>query len=176
MFGISPMELLIVAILAVVLVGPKRLPEVMRKMGRLFVQVRRQTSEIRQGFNDVVRDAERELELERIKEIKQQVDQLKDGTQIKDAIAEHVGFQAPDGVQSSSKKSSSREFNDSHYDENGHYVGGGEDYVDADALLAKAKEIDAQVLTGVAESKDDSNPNISKHDDSKKALESTESK
>ena len=78
MFGIGPMELIVVAVVAIVVVGPKRLPEMMRKLGRIFVQVRRQTNDIRQGFNDVVREAERDLELEKIRELKQQVDKFRD--------------------------------------------------------------------------------------------------
>ncbi|SMF20173.1 twin-arginine translocase TatA/TatE family subunit [Pseudobacteriovorax antillogorgiicola] len=150
MFGIGPMELIVVAVLAIVVVGPKRLPEAMRKMGKMFVQLRRQTHEIRQGFNDVVRDAERELELERIRELKEQVDKLRDTSSIKSKINEHINLSDEDlkidpDTSKKEKKRDEREYHDSHY-QDGEYAHHSDGFVDTDALLAKAKEIEDQVL------------------------------
>ncbi|MCX6130193.1 MAG: Sec-independent protein translocase protein TatB, partial [Proteobacteria bacterium] len=73
MFGIGPMELIVIAIVAMVFIGPERLPDVMRKFGRLFVQIRRQTNDVKSTFQDVIHEAEREFELERIRELQQKM-------------------------------------------------------------------------------------------------------
>jgi sec-independent protein translocase protein TatB len=90
MFGIGPMELIVIAVIAIIFIGPQKLPEVMQKVGRLFVQLRRQTEDIRSSFQDVVRDAERELELEKVKKLRSQLESMAkksvvDAT-VKDAI------------------------------------------------------------------------------------------
>lgn len=73
MFGIGPMELIVIAIVAMVFIGPEKLPDIMRKFGKIFVQVRRQANEVRSSFNDVIHDAEREFELERIRELQKKL-------------------------------------------------------------------------------------------------------
>lgn len=73
MFGIGPMELIVIAIVAMVFIGPDKLPDIMRKFGKIFVQVRRQANEVRSSFNDVIHEAEREFELERIRELQKKL-------------------------------------------------------------------------------------------------------
>lgn len=73
MFGIGPMELVVIAIVAMLFIGPDKLPDLMRKFGKIFVQVRRQANEVRSGFNDVIHEAEREFELERIRELQKKL-------------------------------------------------------------------------------------------------------
>ncbi|WP_141735491.1 Sec-independent protein translocase protein TatB [Oligoflexus tunisiensis] len=73
MFGIGPMELIVIAIVAMLFIGPDKLPDLMRKFGKVFVQVRRQANEVRSGFNDVIHEAEREFELERIRELQKKL-------------------------------------------------------------------------------------------------------
>ena len=69
MFGIGLSEILVVALLVLLCVGPRQLPELMRQFGRIFVRVRRMGSEVRSTFDSVIRDAEQELDLEaRLKE------------------------------------------------------------------------------------------------------------
>ena len=69
MFGIGPMEMIVIAIVAIVFIGPERLPEVMRKFGKIFVQIRRQTNEVKSTFNEAIQDAERDFEIERLREL-----------------------------------------------------------------------------------------------------------
>ncbi|HET9236916.1 MAG TPA: Sec-independent protein translocase protein TatB [Oligoflexus sp.] len=73
MFGIGPMELVVIAIVAMLFIGPDKLPDLMRKFGKIFVQVRRQANEVKSGFNDVIHEAEREFELERIRELQKKL-------------------------------------------------------------------------------------------------------
>ena len=50
MFGIGPEELMLVAILALLVLGPERLPKVMRDMGRIVGDLRRTSDELRSEF------------------------------------------------------------------------------------------------------------------------------
>lgn len=70
MFGIGFFELLIIAVVAVVFVGPKKLPEVMRQAGKFFVQMRRTANDVRSTFDQVIREAEDDIR-------KQEADHLK---------------------------------------------------------------------------------------------------
>ena len=47
MFGINPFELLIILMVGLIVVGPKRLPEIGRTIGRAFSEIRRVQDEIR---------------------------------------------------------------------------------------------------------------------------------
>ena len=53
MFNISATELLVIAVVALLVLGPEKLPEAMRKLGRATREVRRITS----GFEAELRDA-----------------------------------------------------------------------------------------------------------------------
>ena len=50
MFGIGPEELLLVAVLALLVLGPERLPKVMRDMGKVVGDLRRTSDELRDEF------------------------------------------------------------------------------------------------------------------------------
>ena len=50
MFGIGPEELILVAILALLVLGPERLPQVMRDLGRVVGDLRRTSDELRGEF------------------------------------------------------------------------------------------------------------------------------
>lgn len=61
------MELLVVAVFAVVFVGPQKLPTFFKQAGRFFVQVRRYSSDMRGQINMVLREAEDEIRMEEVK-------------------------------------------------------------------------------------------------------------
>ena len=50
MFSISPAELVTIALVALVVFGPKRLPEISRKAGRIFREFRDMAQEFRDGI------------------------------------------------------------------------------------------------------------------------------
>lgn len=58
MFGISFSEMLIVAVIVLVAVGPRRLPGMLRQMGEWMGKARRMTTEVREqtGIDEVLRD------------------------------------------------------------------------------------------------------------------------
>jgi sec-independent protein translocase protein TatB len=66
MFDIGFSELVIVAVVALIVLGPERLPKAARTMGHLFGRLQRYV-------NDVKADISREMELEELKKLQQQV-------------------------------------------------------------------------------------------------------
>ena len=50
MFGISGGELFFIAIIALIVLGPERLPKVMRDMGRVVGDLRKTSDELREEF------------------------------------------------------------------------------------------------------------------------------
>jgi Tat protein translocase TatB subunit len=50
MFGIGPEELMLVALLALLVIGPDKLPKVMRDLGRFVGDMRRTSDELRNEF------------------------------------------------------------------------------------------------------------------------------
>lgn len=63
MFDVAPTELLLVAVIALVVIGPKDLPRVMRVVGQWVSRARGVARQFRSGFDEMVRESElREME------------------------------------------------------------------------------------------------------------------
>nr|WP_310523414.1 Sec-independent protein translocase protein TatB [Polymorphobacter sp.] len=60
MFGIDSSELAIVALVALLVIGPKDLPRVMRMVGNWLAKGRAMTRHVRAGFDTMLREAELE--------------------------------------------------------------------------------------------------------------------
>ncbi|MEA1014951.1 Sec-independent protein translocase protein TatB [Sphingosinicella sp. LY1275] len=60
MFDIAPTELLIVALVALVVIGPKDLPRVMRTVGQWVARARGMARHFRSGIDTMMREAELE--------------------------------------------------------------------------------------------------------------------
>ena len=58
MFGIDSSELLLIAIVALVVIGPKDLPRVMRVVGQWVGKGRAMSRHVRAGFDTMMREAE----------------------------------------------------------------------------------------------------------------------
>ena len=67
MFDISFTEILVIGVVALVVLGPERLPGVARTLGHLFGRAQRYV-------NDVKNDIQREMELEELKKFKTSVE------------------------------------------------------------------------------------------------------
>ncbi|MEO7558945.1 MAG: Sec-independent protein translocase protein TatB [Nitrosospira sp.] len=66
MFDISFTEILVIAVVALIVLGPERLPQVARTLGHLFGRAQRYV-------NDVKNDIQHEMELEELKKLKTSV-------------------------------------------------------------------------------------------------------
>ena len=60
MFGVDTSELIVVAVVALLFIGPKELPRVMMKIGRWVGQVRGYARHFTAGIENVIREAELE--------------------------------------------------------------------------------------------------------------------
>lgn len=66
MFDIGFSELVIIAVVALIVIGPEKLPKTARTLGHLFGRLQRYV-------NDVKADINREIELDELRKLKQQV-------------------------------------------------------------------------------------------------------
>ena len=60
MFDIGASELLVIAIIAIIVIGPKELPLALRTAGRWIGKIRRVSSHFRTGLDAMIREAEME--------------------------------------------------------------------------------------------------------------------
>lgn len=67
MFDVGFSELLVIAVVALVVIGPERLPKVARTLGHLFGRLQRYV-------NDVKADIQREVELDELRKFKSSVE------------------------------------------------------------------------------------------------------
>jgi sec-independent protein translocase protein TatB len=47
MFGIGPMEMLVILLVILIVFGPKRLPEIMKTMGRMMAELKKTADEVK---------------------------------------------------------------------------------------------------------------------------------
>lgn len=71
MFGLGFIELTVIAVAALVFVGPQKLPGMMKQFGRFFVQARRMSQDVRDSFDTVIEQAEKDLQKEDVAKVKQ---------------------------------------------------------------------------------------------------------
>lgn len=70
-------EIVLLAVLALVVVGPKDLPKLMRGLGRAAAQVRKMGDEFRSAFDQMSREAE-------LEELRREIDELKSANPVKE--------------------------------------------------------------------------------------------
>jgi len=79
MFDLTSSKLLILAVVALIVVGPKDLPSLMRTVGKYLGMIRRQANEFRAQFEDAMRDSE-------LADLKKEVEKL--GSETRDTLNE----------------------------------------------------------------------------------------
>jgi sec-independent protein translocase protein TatB len=72
--GLGFSEVLVLAVIALLVVGPKDLPLMLRKLGRWLAQLRGMAQEFRTGFDELARQAE-------LDELKREVEALRNASQ-----------------------------------------------------------------------------------------------
>lgn len=70
--GLGFSEIVVIAVIALLVVGPRDLPLMLRKMGRQMAKMRALANEFRTGFDELARQAE-------LDELKREVDALRRG-------------------------------------------------------------------------------------------------
>ncbi len=83
-FGFT--EFLLIAIVALVVVGPKDLPMMMRKLGQFVGKARAMATEFRAAFDDIARQAE-------LDELRKEIEDLKNNNAVKEATDEMRSFE-----------------------------------------------------------------------------------
>jgi sec-independent protein translocase protein TatB len=98
-FGIEWSEYAVIAIVALIVIGPKELPAVLRAVGQWTTKIRRMAAEFQSQFQEALREAE-------MADLKKEVDSLNDAAkgfaQFDDPIREATKWEAkPDGTANS---------------------------------------------------------------------------
>ena len=68
MFGIGLPEMIIIAVVALIFIGPDKLPGVLRSIGKGLVELKRATSDVRSTVQDEMQKIEEEIELKEVRE------------------------------------------------------------------------------------------------------------
>ncbi|GAA0770634.1 twin-arginine translocase subunit TatB [Roseibium denhamense] len=71
MFDIGWTEILVIACIAIIVVGPKELPRMLRNLGKTLGNLRRMSREFQSTFNEALREAEQQAD---IADMKKQVE------------------------------------------------------------------------------------------------------
>ena len=83
MFGIGLPEMIVIVVVALIFIGPKNLPGVLRSVGRGLVQLKRATNEVRTTVQDEMDQIERDIDLKDVREaaedLKKDFDGVKSG-------------------------------------------------------------------------------------------------
>lgn len=58
MFDLGISEMVVIAVIAIIAIGPKQLPDAMMTAGRWVSRIRGVMRQVREGFDDMVREAE----------------------------------------------------------------------------------------------------------------------
>ena len=68
MFGIGLPEMIIIAIVALIFIGPDKLPGVLRSIGKGLVELKRATSDVRSTLQEEMQKIEDEIEIKEVRE------------------------------------------------------------------------------------------------------------
>lgn len=82
MFDIGFSELMVIGVVALVVIGPERLPKVARTAGHLMGRMQRYVADVKADIN-------REVEMSELKDLKKTMDDA--ATSMNDAMTSHVG-------------------------------------------------------------------------------------
>ena len=84
--GIGFQELILIALVAIIVVGPKDLPLMMRRLGQFVAKGRALAGEFRAAFDDIARQTE-------LEELRKEIEDLKNTNAVKEAADELSEFE-----------------------------------------------------------------------------------
>jgi sec-independent protein translocase protein TatB len=106
MFDIGWTELLVVAVVMILVVGPKDLPRMLRTFGQTMGKVKRMANEFQSTFNDALREAEQQAD---IADMKKQVEKAGNFDPLGDIKKSINNMDKPTGKAKSAKSRASRD-------------------------------------------------------------------
>lgn len=83
MFNFGVMEMMVIAVVGLVVIGPERLPKVARTLGHIFGRMQRYVS-------DVKSDISKEMQLEELKALQKSMKETAE--EIQDSVSQQVNF------------------------------------------------------------------------------------
>ena len=86
MFDIGWSEILVLAVLAIIVVGPKDLPVMLRNIGRYTAKMRSMAREFQDGISDMAR----ETELSELRDLKKNLSEISPAQQVKKLVGEAI--------------------------------------------------------------------------------------
>jgi sec-independent protein translocase protein TatB len=95
MFDISWGELMLIGVVALIVIGPKELPGVLRMVGQWIGKIRRMAAEFQSQFQEAMREAE-------MSDLKKQVDELNDTARGMSSHFDPLGADLSSSVSSAS--------------------------------------------------------------------------
>lgn len=63
-FGVGPAEMIVIAVVALIFVGPERLPRLAADLARTIREIRKYTSSFASEFNEAIREIEKDIDRE----------------------------------------------------------------------------------------------------------------
>ena len=87
MFNLGWTEILVIAVIAIIIVGPRDLPGMLRSAGQLLGRVRRMASDFQKTFNDAIKDAERQAGVDEIRKEVESVKKLNPVNDLKKSLS-----------------------------------------------------------------------------------------
>ena len=110
MFDIGWSELLVIGVVAIVVVGPKELPRLMRTFGHYTGKLRAMASDFQRQFEDAVRDSEIDEVRKAMQDFHAQASDVKSARDCRQAADDADAFGAGAGDRASSDRASTRAY------------------------------------------------------------------
>jgi sec-independent protein translocase protein TatB len=88
MFNMDWTEMLIIAVIAVLVVGPKELPGMLRTIGRYVTKMRKVAGEFRHQFDQAMKEAELDGVQQAVRDTKAAINQINPVHELKKAVSE----------------------------------------------------------------------------------------
>jgi len=108
MFDIGWTELMVIACVAIIVVGPKDLPRMLRTLGQTIGKMRRMSREFQSTFNDALREAEKQADIADMKKQVEDAANFNPLGDLKKSIEADATAKKPPEKDAGSKESASK--------------------------------------------------------------------